>query len=201
MFTRHHRSIRMPRYGFTLVEAVLSCVIMAVLLLPALSLIGAAARTRKTQPEQTQALTLAKHLLTEIMQSRYADPDGTEAGETRASWDDVSDYDKFQEKPPTHRDGTAIAGLTGWKRQVKIKLADPANPANNPGSDLGLKQISVTVTSASGTAYTLTGLRSSASGYERRPTSSTTYASWVEVTIDVGGPMEVSGTNLVNQVP
>jgi MSHA pilin protein MshD len=201
MLTHCHKPIRMPRRGFTLVEAVISCVIMAVMLVPALSLIGAAAQTRKNRPERVQGLALARHLLTEIMQAHYLDPDGSEDGESRTSWDDLSEYDNFKEKPPTHRDGSTIAGFAGWERVVKIKLADPANPSATSGSDQGLKSIVVTVTSPSGKGYTLSALRSSSSGYERKPTSSATYASWVDVTIDLGNAKNVSGTNLDNQVP
>jgi MSHA pilin protein MshD len=193
--------------GFTLVEAVFCCLIVGVVLVPTLEMIGATAVARKVQAEQTQGTSLARQLLSEIMQCRYADPD-SDAGETRATWDDVSDYDNYSETSPTSRSGTALAGYTGWQRSAQVQWVDPTNPATTVGTDQGLKRITVTVQGPKGQSFTLTGLRSSGGAAERTPTMGCTYASWVDITLQassgsgtVSTATSVTGVNLVNQIP
>jgi MSHA pilin protein MshD len=189
--------------GFTLIEVVISALIVTLMLVAALETVGASARARLIQREMTQGATLARHLLSEIMQCRYADPD-TESGEMRATWDDVSDYDNLTESPPASRSGTPLGGYTGWQRTVQVKWANPNNPGSDAAADSGLKRITVTVTSPSGRKTTLTGLRSKNGVYERKPGAQTTYVSWAGLVLQVGadpGTAAVSGVNLLNQVP
>jgi type II secretory pathway pseudopilin PulG len=68
----HHgspESIRRP--AFTLVEAVISIVIVGVMLVASLSTLGAAARSRRVRLEQSQHLTLAQDLMGEVLQTHY----------------------------------------------------------------------------------------------------------------------------------
>jgi len=191
------------RAAFTLLETVLSVLIVGVMLTAALQTIGVCARTSVLQQQQCQATALAEQLLSEIVQCRYADPN-TDVGETRSTWDDLSDYDGLNENPPTSRGGAPLAGYTGWQRSVQVHYVDPANPGTQVGSDAGLKRVIVTVVSPAGKTTTLTGLRSSNSQYERQPPTRTTYSSWVDVTVQVGsdaGAESVAGANLINRVP
>ena len=195
---------RSYRAGFTLVEAGISVLIVGVMLVAALETIGASARDSVLQQEQCKATGLAEQLLSEIVQCRYADPN-TESGETRATWDDVSDYDNLNESPPKSRNGSPLAGYADWQRKATVRLVDPNNPSTETGShDDGLKKITVTVVSPAGKSTTLTGLRSQHSAYERQPMTQTTYMSWTDITVQVGSDgaaTSVAGVNLINQVP
>jgi len=181
----------------------MSVLIVGVMLVAALETIGASARDSVLQQEQCQATALAEQLLSEIVPCRYADPN-TESGETRATWDDVSDYDGLTENPPTARNGSPLAGYTGWQRKVQVHFVDPGHPSVPVGSDAGLKRVIVTVVSPRGKTTTLTALRSSHSDYEQQPKTRTTYPSWADVAVQVGSDpaaKSVAGANLVNQVP
>jgi len=191
------------RAAFTLIETVMSVLIVGVMLVAALETIGASARDSVLQQEQCKATALAEQLLSEIVPCRYADPN-TEAGETRATWDDVSDYDNLNENPPTSRNGAPLAGYAGWQRKIQVHFVDPGNPSLQAGSDSGLKRVIVTVVSPMGKTTTLTGLRSSNSAYEPQPKTRTTYPSWADIAVQVGSDTaakSVAGANLVNQVP
>src|SRR5690349_3697085 len=96
--------------AFSLVEAVVAAGIVAVMLVASLNLLGSAAQARGADNDHRTALLLAHQLMGEIQQQPYKDESlvallfGPEAGEattpTRAGFDDVDDYDNFQEKPP-----------------------------------------------------------------------------------------------------
>lgn len=190
------------RRAFTLIEAVIASLIVGIALVPAMSMVGVAARDRAIQNDLAAGMTLARNLMSEIVQTRYADPDATEAGEVRATWDDVSDYNGLSQSPPLDRNGLAIPGYTGWTQSVRVTLVSTSDLASASATDKGLKLIIVNVTSPLGRKYTLTALRSSNSTYERTPSASTTYASDVTVTIEpTGGQSLTAGVNLVNQVP
>ena len=150
-----------------------------------------------------QGVELAKELLTEIMQCRYIDPNGPETGSPRSTWNEVTVYNGLVENPPTTRAGLALPGVTGWQRTVLAEWVDPANPGGAAaGSDLGMRRITVTVTSPTGKISRLVGLRSSFGLAERQSPVSTTYTSWIDISLDGGGGAKsASGVNLVNQVP
>lgn len=191
--------------GFTLVEAVLCSAIVAAVLVPALQLVVARSASQITQAEEAQALALAKQLMTEILQCHYVDPDGSDAGETRATFDDVLDYKLLSDSPPQSHSGAEIPGYTGWRVKVHVGHADRSDPDDNGDSDTGLVHIKITVTSPNKVDYVLAGLRSSSDGYDAKPNVTTTYTSWVDITLESGTgsgqTKAVSGVNLLNQVP
>lgn len=198
--------------GFTLVEAVISMVILAVMVVMALHTLGSSARSRQIQATLSKGPALAGQLMTEVLQSAYEEPNeavtfGPEASETgpdRAGYDDVDDYHGWSALPPQDKAGTAISNLTGWRRSVTVEYADPDNPTATVADDRGLKRITVTVTAPRGEQTTLTAMRSNVSGYDRQPAEQTTYVSWVGVELQIGSNAEArvhSGVNLLNQLP
>lgn len=196
------------RGGLTLVEVMFSVVVMSTMLVAALGAVGASAKTRIAQKESAIGLALARQLLGEIMQTRYIDHDnpvfGIETGETRATFDDVDDYNNWKETSAQYADGTAIPGATGWSRSAVVQWVNARNPTVLVGTDQGCKRITVTVTSPAGRITTLSALRAQADAYSDIPGSQVTYTSWVGVSIQVGPSTiakNVQGANLVNLVP
>lgn len=198
--------------GFTLVEAVISMVILSVMVVMALHTLGSSARSRQIQATLSKGPALAGQLMTEVLQSAYEEPNepvnfGPEASETgpdRGGYDDVDDYHGWSASPPQDKAGAAMSNLTGWQRSVTVQYADPNNPTATAPDDRGLKRITVTVTAPRGEQSTLTALRSNVSGYDREPAEQTTYVSWVGVELQIGGDAEArvrSGVNLLNQLP
>lgn len=197
-----------PRAGLTLVEVIFSVLVMSTMLAAALGTVSAAAKGRLAQKESALGQALARQLLAEVVQTRYQDlvspTFGVEAGEARATYDDVDDYNGLSEADARYADGTPIAGGTGWRRQVAVAWVSLTDPTAVAGSDLGLKRITVTVTSPSGKVTKLVALRSAADGYENTPASQVTYTCHVGVSIQVGtrpAGRNVQGVNLLNLVP
>ena len=140
--------------AFTLVEAVISAVVVGVMLVAALNTVGASRIGQQKTGDRTKGALLAQQLMTEILQQYYADPenggfglDGDEVGDgSRSLWDDVDDYDGWSASPPQRKDGTVIAEFDGWERSVSVAWVNPYNLQAAVGTDLGVKRITVTVT-------------------------------------------------------
>ena len=207
--TRNPRGFRSG--GLSLIEAVISMVIVATLMVMALSTLGTLARARQVQSAQCRAPALARRLMSEIFQTCYEEPDATpvfgpespEAGYSRADYDDVDDYNGWSASPPRMKDGTVVENLTGWTRSVTVQYVDPDSIGTPTGSDYGLKRITVTVTDPRGDPTYLVALRSRSSIYDQQPASETTYVSWAGVELQIGSDPQgraVSGANILNLV-
>ncbi len=146
-------AIRHPQsnLGFTLVEAVISMVIVAVMFVAALNTVGASKLTQHKASLVSQGQMLAESLMSEILQQNYQEPGSTyvfgrEAGESdtiRTAYDDVDDYQGWTESPPVAKDGTALPNAANWRRTVTVEWVDPADPQQVQGSESGAKQITV----------------------------------------------------------
>ena len=155
--------------AFTLVEATISVFIVGVMVVAALSTVGATRLGEYKVGERCRALPLAQDLLAEILQKPYENPDGsavfcTEPGEGTASridFDDVDDYHNWSASPPQNRDGTDMSDLSGWRRSVQVIWVDPTNLSQTAGSDQGVKRITVTVTHDDVRVASLTAFRTS----------------------------------------
>jgi len=204
---RNH--IKRRQTAFTLVEATISLLIVAIMLTAALATVGTSSRNRDQQQEMLRGATLARRLMSEIVAQKYQQPSATttvlgpETGETRATFNDVDDYNGYTDSPPIDSSGIAISGYTGWSRSVEVKWADPATllPAATQ-SETGIKRIVVTVTAPSGRSWSVSAIRTNSSIYDKGGT--VTYPSTATVTIQIGSNSATSATsriNLVNQVP
>ena len=214
MYDRFHQSDshalrEIQRPGFTLVEAVISMLIVGLMLVAALGTLGASARARHVQTSSSSGFTLARGLLTEVLQAAYEDPedpgggisqDSGESGGDRGDFDDVDDYDGWTGSPPEHEDGSLLADASGWQRQVTVTYANPVTlAAAGTTSDTGLKLITVTATGPTGEVTTLQALRSRSGAGEQPPQVDTTYVSWVGVELEIGGaPPATASINLLN---
>lgn len=151
-------------------------------------------------------MLLAQQLMSEIVQSSYADPVsgsttfGPESGEKRSSYNDVDDYNGWSESPPANRAGAVIPGFTGWTRSVQVSYVDPTTPTTVVSTDKGMKRIVVSVKSPSGKVQTLTALRSTSGVYQHVPSAQTTYTAWVGVTLQTGTASSASVSSSVDTV-
>ncbi len=137
--------------GFTLVEAVLSTVVVAVMLVAALNTVGASRLTQHKAALVSQGRMFAEALLAEILQQNYQEPGttdsfGREAGEldtSRAAYDDVDDYQGWTELTLVAKDGTALSNAANWKRTVTVEWVNPLDPTQASGTETGAKRITV----------------------------------------------------------
>lgn len=156
--------------GFTLVEVVISMLVLSGLLVAVMSAVGGIGASRVQVVERAGARGLADDLLAEIVLKPYADPEagltpiGREAGEpaTRASMDDVDDYHGLKESPPVEADGGEIAWAAKLDRTVTVVWATPASLSGTSGSGTGLKRIEVVVSRAGRVLAKATAIRSNA---------------------------------------
>ena len=144
---------RSHRMAFTLVEAVVSVLIVGALLVAALSTVGASRLSQFKTSQASRGQLLAESLIAEILQQDYRDPDGIamfgpEFGEstvTRTDFDDVDDYDGWTKTPPQAKDGTQLPNLAGWQRSVTVEWVDPMDPTRVTSSETNTKRVTVIV--------------------------------------------------------
>lgn len=157
--------------SFSLVEVVVSVLVMGVMFVAALNTVGAARSGEYRLAEREQALLLAQALVAEIMQQAYADPTAgygswgigsDELTGNRSLFEDVDDYDDWQASPPQNKDGTAIAWASDFGRAVDVAWVTPGNLSQTSSSETGIKRIVVTVTRGGRTLVSLTAYRTEA---------------------------------------
>lgn len=148
--------IQRPR-ALSLVEVILSIVLISGVLVAALNTAGGAALARGQSVDRSIGYMLGAALMTEILQTNYREPDetvsfGLEAGDidlvggTRTNWDDVDDYHNLNETTVERKGGKDYADRANWARKVTVQYVRRSNVALTSGSDEGLRRITVTVT-------------------------------------------------------
>jgi MSHA pilin protein MshD len=166
--TRHTRTS--PRRAFTLVEAAVSCIIVAVMLSAALATSGAARAREQKAIDRQRGLFLAQSLMSEILDKAYVDPGalplfGPEAAEvshSRSTYNDVDDFDGLTDSPPKDSSGAAIVGYSRWSRTVTVQWVTPGNLNTVSLTETNLKKVTVTVKKNSVPVVELNALRSKA---------------------------------------
>ncbi len=147
------QSLPPARRALTLVEVVASTMIVGMMCVAALNSLGAATRSSESIGNRAVAAGLADELMAEILQASYSDPndtpvfgtEGSESAGTRAGYDDIDDYNGWNQSPPRARDGTLIPNRTNWRQRVTVNYVIPATPSQSSESDQGVKRIKVTI--------------------------------------------------------
>ncbi len=139
--------------GFSLAETLMAILIVSGLLVVAMNTAGASRVAQQSLGERGVGQLLALSLMSEIQAQPYQDRGaalfGREIGElvaSRATFDDVDDYDGWMESPPLYKDGSEIPDRAGWRRSVAVALVKVDNPNQTVLIDEGAKRITVTVT-------------------------------------------------------
>lgn len=142
----------MQQRGLTLVELIATIVVLAIALVALSSIIASGISRSPNILMQTQALVLAQSYTDEILSKRFdenAPPNGIppchpagllcsteaqfgplgDAGESRASWDDVDDYHGLEEgygfaEPLRDIDGQPRSGYDNFSVQVSVRYLD-----------------------------------------------------------------------------
>jgi prepilin-type N-terminal cleavage/methylation domain-containing protein len=203
----HNRKHDDPRRGFTMAEVLISTTIVGVMLAAALESVGMVYRSRRISANRLTGPGLAQELMAEVLSMPYEDPQspggsiGPETGEAiRDMFDDIDDYNNWNSNDARGRDGTAFTGYSGWQQQVQVAYAGLADPSVNSGSDLGLKRITVTVTSPTGTTVSRVALRAQKGAVEQPQGLDANAVTWLGATLQVGAGTrnERWGTTLIN---
>jgi MSHA pilin protein MshD len=137
--------------GVTLVELVVSIVIVAIAVSAVLGTLTFASNSSADAVVRDQSVAIANAYLEEILLKPYSDPDTTVTGETaRTAMDDVSDYDGLTNVGARDQTDTPIAGLANYT--VNVQVVDEVL------SGVATKRVDVTVT-ANGSVTRLSGYR------------------------------------------
>lgn len=198
------------RLGLTLVEVVISTILVSFLMVTALRTTANVFQTWTVTAEQSEGQFLAQQLMSEILQQSYQDPEdpgstlGVNTGETsgdRSTFDDVDDYKDYTASPPKDRTNTVLSEYTGWTETVYIKKVSNGNPTfevNDNFNEQRLKKITVTVTSPAGKTTTLIALRSMDGAMEQARSVDQTPVSWIGVEFQASGQTLQTGIQLQN---
>ena len=141
-------------HGFTLVELVISIVVVSVALGGVLMAINYTVSHSADPMLQHQAVAIAESYLEEILLKPFADPDGVDGESSRALFDDVDDYHGLNDSGARDQVGTAIAGLSDYTIAVTV-IGASLNGITTANS----KEITVTVSHPVGFNMTLSGYR------------------------------------------
>lgn len=147
---------RRPRrisQGLTLIEVVISTLLVGLVLVSSLRSLGHVASSRESNSDDARAVYLAEELLTEVLNQGYVDSGGSpvfgpepgESGADRTGFDDVDDYNGWSSAPPVDRDGNVLPNSADWQRDVLVEYVDPANPSVASGVDQGVLRVTCTV--------------------------------------------------------
>jgi type II secretory pathway pseudopilin PulG len=175
-FRRNRRPLR--RSGFSLIETVLSVLLVGGLFVAAINTAGAAAAARRNTTNRAEGLLLAQDMLAEIVQQAYEEPSGSvvvlgidvtsllglDSGElgansSRAAFDDVDDYNGWSGTPQT-KQGTAIAWASAYTVSVEVVPVELNKPRKTSTLETGVKRVIVTVKRGGREVARLTAYRS-----------------------------------------
>lgn len=163
-----HRPHEAAQRGMTLIEATISTTIVGVMMVAALSAVGAAQRSNDSDESFRFGSALTEDLMNEILGQAYtgaddagaAGPSAVESGTgDRSLFDDVNDYINWSESPPLRRDGTPIPGLEDWKRTVAIRFLNKDDRSQSSATDQGVAMIAVSAIRGGATVSQLVTIR------------------------------------------
>jgi MSHA pilin protein MshD len=140
--------------GVTLVELIVSIVVIGVALAGVMVVIVRNTMSSADPLIWHQAVIVAEAYLEEALTKNFTDPDGSDAGETRATYDDVMDYNGLNDSPPKDQNGTVISALAGYTVNVQVIPEAFGNP-----SVASAVRVQVTVTPPAGGSVVVSGYR------------------------------------------
>jgi len=202
---RLHTNCSKRRRGITLVEVIVSTMLVGLVLVGAMNGVGSVLKTWRAGEQRHDGLNLCQQLMMEILQQRYEEPDdpvqfgreSSESGGDRGLWDDIDDYHGWS-SAPEDASGNPLAGYGNWTRSVTVELAQLADPTQTAVSDEGLKRITVTVTDPSGQTTVLNAYRSKWGVLEEAPDAAATLQTMVTDELEVGGLSLHGGVQVQN---
>lgn len=166
--TRANFGNRTRGSAFTLVEAVLAIVFVALVLTGAMQAASTSIGAQARAADRAAGRFLAHGLVSELLAKPYEDPNtgstgvnlnvnGTLANKTTAT--SINDFNGWTESPPQDPDGNAIPGFSAWTRSVTVQWVNPSDPGTVVTTECGAKLVTVTVKKGGVIMYKSSGLR------------------------------------------
>ncbi len=146
---------RRRRAGFSLAETSICTLLVGMLLVAATNSVGASILTQSKTANLVKASSLADSLMSELLALPYMEPGATSSAITRESgesgglkenYDDLDDFDGWQEQPPRYRDGSVMPNLSNWRRLVSIQwITIVGGIVSQSNAESNIKQINIEV--------------------------------------------------------
>jgi MSHA pilin protein MshD len=122
---------RFNAHGFTLIEIIVTIVVLAIAGTTLLSVFTSTARTSADPMIQQQAISIAEAYMEEIVLKSFSDPrnadvppvnetGGSESGETRVNFNDVQDYNDLLDTKVRDQNNNEISSLEGYTVVVTV---------------------------------------------------------------------------------
>ena len=141
--------------GVTLVELVMSIVVIAVAASAVLGMLSQSAGTSANAMIVAQAVSLGEAYVEEIALNPIDDPDGSDAETLRVDFDDIDDYDGLVDTGARDQFGNALPGLDDYTVSVSVQTSS-ALPGVGGGDT---RRIDVRIVNAPLVDFTLTAYR------------------------------------------
>ena len=106
--------------GATLIELVISIVVISIAVSAVLGLLSSTASHSADSMVLSQAVSIAEAYLEEVSLKPLADPDGADGEANRVDFDDVDDYDGLVDVGARDQFGNAIGALAGYTVSVSV---------------------------------------------------------------------------------
>jgi Tfp pilus assembly protein PilV len=147
----HRNPPARARRGFTLMETALVTIIVGTGVVAVMQLLAAGSMASRQGQDMTTAIQLANQIHEMSLSMTFSDPVtptqwGPSAGETLATYNDVTDLDGQTFSPPIDARRQTLADLANWSQSVVVNSVDPNRITTivPKGSSRG-QQITVTV--------------------------------------------------------
>lgn len=145
--------------GFTLIELVIAIVIIGIAVSGVLLVMNYTSAHSADPMIQAQAVAIAESYMEEISLHPFIDPDGSDAGETRATYDDIFDYNGLSNVGAVDQSGNAVPGLGSYTVTVSVVPAGDLGPSGELVPSADAAEIVVRVRYPGMVDFTLTGYR------------------------------------------
>lgn len=114
--------------GASLVEMVVSIVVISITVTSVMMVVAQTSRSSADPLVRAQAMAVARAYMEEILGQALEDPDGgetggSETGESRATFDDIADYDGLADSGAVDQQGNPIDGLASYNVVVAVTSA------------------------------------------------------------------------------
>lgn len=148
------------RRGVTLIELVISMVVVGIALSGSFLALHQTIVSSADPMIQQQASAIAEALLEEVLAKAYLDPDSGDVCPTpevqRSLYDNVCDYQGFDESGVSTQEGVAVAGLELYRARIAV---DTTASLSGLSGAAQLLRIDVRVNFSSRVDLTLSGYR------------------------------------------
>ena len=153
MMNRNHT----PKFqlGVTLVELLISIVIVAVAASAVLGMLAMTSQSSADPMIRRQAVSIAEAYLEEILLKPFLDPDGVDGEAARINFDDVDDYNGLTDAGARDQFGNPLGPLAAYT--VSVTVSTSAALAPIPSADT--LRVDVNVVWETAVNFTLSGYR------------------------------------------